>query len=46
MAKVLNKNRDFIPDGAVFVGRPSKWGNPYRSEEGDKCLLKIRLFGK
>jgi len=19
-----------LPDGAVFVGRPTKWGNPYR----------------
>lgn len=30
MPKVLNKYRDPIPDDAVFVGRPSKWGNPFR----------------
>lgn len=22
-----------MPDGAVYVGRPSKWGNPYRVQE-------------
>lgn len=26
---VLNKRRDEIPDGAVYIGRPSKWGNPF-----------------
>ena len=28
--KVLNKRVDTIPPSAVYVGRPSKWGNPYR----------------
>lgn len=27
--RVLNKRRDGIPPGAVYVGRPTKWGNPY-----------------
>jgi hypothetical protein len=27
--KVLNKRKDKIPEGAVYVGRPSKWGNPF-----------------
>lgn len=27
--KVLNKHRDPIPDGAVYIGRGSAWGNPY-----------------
>lgn len=26
---VLNKGRDKIPPSAVYVGRPSKWGNPF-----------------
>jgi hypothetical protein len=26
---VLNKYRDTIPEGAVYIGRPSKWGNPF-----------------
>ena len=30
MPKVLNKRTDAIPAGAVYVGRPSKWGNPFR----------------
>ena len=28
MPKVLNKKTDKIPPDAVYVGRPSKWGNP------------------
>jgi hypothetical protein len=34
MPKVLNKHTDHIPPDAVYVGRPSKWGNPYKI--GDK----------
>ena len=30
MPKVLNKRIDIIPPDAVYVGRPSKWGNPFR----------------
>ena len=26
---VLNKNISGIPKGAVYIGRPSKWGNPF-----------------
>lgn len=26
---VLNKRFDGIPDGAVYIGRPSDWGNPF-----------------
>lgn len=29
MPCVLNKRRDGIPAGAIYVGRPSKWGNPF-----------------
>ena len=28
--RVFNCNTDEIPEGVVFVGRPSKWGNPFR----------------
>ena len=28
MPKVLNKRTDKIPPDAIYVGRPSKWGNP------------------
>jgi hypothetical protein len=27
--RVFNKRVDGVPAGAVYVGRPSKWGNPY-----------------
>ncbi len=27
---VLNKRTDKIPLNAIYVGRPSKWGNPYK----------------
>lgn len=30
MNKVLNKRTDKIPPGAIYVGRPSKWGNPFK----------------
>ena len=30
MARVLNrKTLATTPDGAVYIGRPSKWGNPF-----------------
>ncbi len=30
MPRVLNKRTDEIPSDAVYVGRPSKWGNPFK----------------
>ena len=34
MPKVYNKAKDRnIPEDAVYVGRPSKWGNPFRIGE-------------
>jgi hypothetical protein len=36
MPKVLNKAHlqgVKIPEGAIYVGRPSKWGNPWRIGE-------------
>lgn len=30
MPKVLNRRTDEIPHDAIYVGRPSKWGNPFR----------------
>ena len=29
MCKVLNKRIHGIPKGAVYIGRPSIWGNPF-----------------
>lgn len=33
MPAVLNRKTDKIPAGAVYVGRPSKWGNPITIRE-------------
>ncbi len=30
MPRVLNKRTDKIPPDAVYVGRPSKWGNHFK----------------
>lgn len=30
MPVVFNKKTDSIPEDAVYVGRPSKWGNPFK----------------
>ncbi len=29
MPRVLNQKRDGCPPDAVYIGRPSKWGNPF-----------------
>jgi len=29
MPAVLNKHRDGVPTGSVYIGRPTKWGNPF-----------------
>lgn len=30
MPKVLNKRTSGDPVGSVYIGRPSKWGNPFQ----------------
>ena len=47
MAKVLNKRDHGIPQGAVYVGRPSKWGNPFHmASEKDRLdvLMKYQTW--
>lgn len=49
MPKVLNRRTDIIPPEAVYVGRPSKWGNPYtiesyRTREQAIFYYRIRLM--
>lgn len=36
MPRVLNKRTDRIPLDAVYVGRPSKWGNPFKIGGGSQ----------
>lgn len=44
MPRVLNKYKDVIPDDAVYIGRPSKWGNIFamrvRSSEERELVIK------
>src|SRR6476646_7001883 len=32
------------PDGAVYVGRPSKWGNPFELQPGESRADNIQRF--
>lgn len=44
MPRVLNKYRDPIPPGAIYVGRPSKWGNPFIVGKHGKRVECCDLF--
>lgn len=54
MPKVLNKYHRFIPEEAVYIGRPSFWGNPFplpigrkaTDEERNECLEKYEAWLK
>lgn len=44
--KVLNKSKGRIPPDAVYIGRPSKWGNPYvigRDGTREEVIAKYKL---
>lgn len=37
MPRVLNRVRDPIPADAIYIGHPSKWGNPFMiGRDGDR----------
>ena len=45
--RVLNKSRHRIPAGAIYIGRPSKWGNPFAiGPDGsrERVLAKYRAW--
>jgi hypothetical protein len=47
MVKVLNKRADKIAVGAVYIGRPSKWGNPFvigKDGTRDDVVAKYRAY--
>ncbi len=51
MPKVLNKRTDKTPPDAVYVGRPSKWGNPFKVESHTEeshfvAVNKYRVYAK
>src|SRR6202035_2356792 len=40
MCRVLNKRKSGIPAGAIYIGRGSKWGNPFRiGPDGDRASV-------
>lgn len=40
MCTVLNKRKSDAPAGAVYIGRGSKWGNPFRiGLDGDRAAV-------
>jgi len=44
---ILNKRRDLIPSNAVYIGRGSKWGNPFIiGKDGDRAevIVKYRAW--
>lgn len=45
MPRVLNKYKERgIPIGAVYIGRPSKWGNPFAIGPSQDRETVIRLY--
>ena len=44
MPRVLNKYKDGIPPGAVYIGRPSKWGNPFPIIPGSNTLARAYVI--
>jgi hypothetical protein len=38
MCRILNKHHAGVPAGAVYIGRGSKWGNPFRiGQDGSRA---------
>lgn len=47
MMKVLNKAKDIIPPDAVYIGRPSKWGNPFllgKDGNREEVIRKFKVY--
>lgn len=43
MSRLYNRKNRNVPEDAVFIGRPSKWGNPFplrREEDRDAVILQ------
>lgn len=43
MCSVLNKKIAAIPAGAIYIGRGSKWGNPFFiGRDGDRAAVIVK----
>lgn len=41
MPKVYNKYHNNAPTDAIYIGRPSKWGNPFSHKDGTLAKFKV-----
>lgn len=41
MAQVFNKREKMVPAGAVYVGRPTVWGNPFSHLDGTTAAYRV-----
>lgn len=41
MPKVYNKRHKDVPTDAVYIGRPSKWGNPWSHLPHGSAIYKV-----
>jgi len=39
--RVYNKREKNIPADAVYVGRPTKWGNPFTHKQGTRAQFTV-----
>jgi hypothetical protein len=47
MAKVLRRSRAAVAPGSVYVGRPTKWGNPFvigKDGTREEVIAKYREY--
>lgn len=43
--KVYNKKRpQEVPSGAVYCGRPSQWGNPFRDGTPAQNIIRFKRY--
>lgn len=41
MPKVYNRRAGDAPEGAVYVGQPTKWGNPYAPVRDERNRARV-----
>lgn len=49
MCRVLNKHKDpiYLLNRGVYIGRGSKWGNPFKRELGitkEECIINFEAY--
>lgn len=44
MPRVLNRNKDAIPTDAVYIGRPTPWGNPFKVYEANGRQVAVNRY--